>query len=161
MFEPTCTINGIWGGYTGPGSKTVIPAQAFAKLDIRLVPNLTPTLVLDLVRTHLDNRGFADVEVLEEEEGLMPARTDPTAPIVQAAIRALARVHGQPPVVQPTSPGSGPMYQLCQAYGVPAVSLGVGWPRSNAHAPNESMRISDFVEGVKVIGRLFAEFSMP
>ncbi len=159
MFEPTCTINGIWGGYTGPGSKTVIPAQANAKLDIRLTPNLTPALVLDLVADHLARRGFTDVAVTEEEEGLMPARTDPTAPIVQAAIAALADVHGQPPVVQPTSAGSGPMYQLCQAYDIPAVSLGVGWAHSNAHAPNESMRLSDFVEGIKVIGRLIDRFA--
>jgi acetylornithine deacetylase/succinyl-diaminopimelate desuccinylase-like protein len=159
MFEPTCTINGIWGGYTGMGSKTVIPAQANAKLDIRLVPNLTPRLVLDLLRGHLDRRGFGDIEVIEEEEGLMPARTDPRAPVVQAAVAALTAVHGQPPVIQPTAAGSGPMYQLCQAYGIPAVSLGVGWAHSNVHAPNESMRIADFVEGVKVIARLIDLFA--
>jgi acetylornithine deacetylase/succinyl-diaminopimelate desuccinylase-like protein len=159
MFEPTCTINGIWGGYTGQGSKTVIPAQANAKLDIRLPPDLTPAIMLDLLRRHLDRRGFTDVEVIEEEEGLMPARTDPTAPVVRAAVAALADVHGQPPVVEPTSGGSGPMYQLCQAYGIPAVSLGVGWAQSNAHAPNESMRITDYIEGIKVIGRLIARFA--
>lgn len=158
MFEPTCTINGMWGGYTGPGSKTVIPAQASAKLDIRLTPDLTPAIALDLLRRHLDRRGFTDITVVEEEEGLMPARTDPTAAIAQAAVAALAEVHGQPPVVEPTSAGSGPMYQLCQAYGIPAVSLGIGWPQSNAHAPNESVRLVDFVEGIKVIGRLIERF---
>lgn len=164
MFEPTVTINGIWGGYTGPGSKTVIPAQANAKLDIRLVPDLTPALALELVRRHLDRRGFTDVEIVEEEEGLMPARTDPAAPIVQAVIAALAAVHGRPPVVQPTSAGSGPMYQLCyaqgRAYSIPAVSFGIGWAHSNAHAPNESMRLADFTEGIKVIGRLIAQFAL-
>ncbi len=159
MFEPTCTINGIWGGYTAQGSKTVIPAQASAKLDIRLTPDLTPALVMTLLRKHLDRRGFTDIHVVEEEEGLMPARTDPTASVVQAAIAALADVHGQPPVVEPTSGGSGPMYQLCQAYGIPAVSLGVGWAQSNAHAPNESMRITDYIEGIKVIGRLIQKFA--
>jgi acetylornithine deacetylase/succinyl-diaminopimelate desuccinylase-like protein len=159
MFEPTCTINGIWGGYTGLGSKTVIPAQANAKLDIRLTPDLTPAIALDLLRKHVDRRGFTDVEVIEEEEGLMPARTDPTAPIAQAAFAALAAVHGQAPVIEPTSGGSGPMYQLCQAYGIPAVSLGVGWAESNAHAPNESMRITDYIQGIKVIGRLLEQFS--
>jgi acetylornithine deacetylase/succinyl-diaminopimelate desuccinylase-like protein len=161
MFEPTCTINGIWGGYTGLGSKTVIPAQANAKLDIRLTPDLTPALAMDLLRKHLDRRGFTDVEVVEEEEGLMPARTDPAAAIAQAAIAALADAHGRPPVVEPTSGGSGPMYQLCQAYGIPAVSLGVGWAQSNAHAPNESMRIADYIEGIKVIGRVIESFARP
>ncbi|MCU0507757.1 MAG: M20/M25/M40 family metallo-hydrolase [Anaerolineae bacterium] len=159
MFEPTCTINGIWGGYTGQGSKTVIPAQASAKLDIRLTPDLTPTIAFDLLRAHLDRRGFTDIEVIEEEEGLMPARTDPTAPVALAAIAALADVHGIAPVVEPTSGGSGPMYQLCQAYGIPAVSIGVGWAQSNAHAPNESMRITDYIEGIKVIGRFIHRFA--
>lgn len=158
MFEPTVTINGIWGGYTGAGSKTVIPARAQAKLDIRLTPDLTPAIALDLLRRHLDRRGFNDITVIEEEDGLMPARTDPTAAVAQAAIAALAEVHGQPPVVEPTSAGSGPMHQLCQAYGIPAVSLGIGWPQSNAHAPNESVRLADFVEGIKVIGRLIERF---
>jgi acetylornithine deacetylase/succinyl-diaminopimelate desuccinylase-like protein len=159
IFEPTCSINGIWGGYTGPGSKTVIPCQAAAKLDFRLVPDLTPALALRLLREHLAGHGFADVEVVEAEGGLMPARTDPNAPIVRAALAALTQVHGTAPVVYPSMAGSGPMYQLCQAYGIPAVSIGVGWARSRVHAPNESVRIPDFIEGIKVMGRVYETFA--
>jgi acetylornithine deacetylase/succinyl-diaminopimelate desuccinylase-like protein len=159
VFEPTCTINGIVGGYTGPGTKTVLPARAMAKLDFRLVSDLTPDLALDLVRAHLARRGFDDVAVVEIEGGLMPARTDPNAAIVQSALDAMADVYGIEPVVHPSMAGSGPMYQLCQAYGIPAVSFGVGWGQSRTHAPNESVRIADFIQGIKVMGRVYAGFA--
>lgn len=159
VFEPTVTINGIVGGYTGPGSKTVIPCRAMAKLDIRLVPDLSPDLVLQLLRDHLARRGFADVQVVAIEGGLMPARTDPNAAIVKVALAALEDVHGCAPNVYPSMAGSGPMYQLCQAYGIPAVSTGVGWAHSRNHAPNESIRIADFIEGIKVMGRIYGQFA--
>ncbi len=158
MFEPTCTINGIWGGYTGPGSKTVIPCQAGAKLDFRLAPDQTPALTLHLVRAHLARRGFTDVQVTESEAGLMPTRTDPSAAIVRAAIAAMTDLYASPPVVHPSSAGSGPMYQLCQAYGIPAVNIGVGWAGSRVHAANECIRVADFIEGIKVMGRVYGIF---
>ncbi|MBM4457530.1 MAG: M20/M25/M40 family metallo-hydrolase [Chloroflexi bacterium] len=158
MFEPTCTINGLLGGYTGPGSKTVNPAQALAKLDFRLVPDLTPELALRLLQEHLARRGFDDVQVRAGKDGLMPARTDPNAPIAQAVFAALTDVHGVAPNIYPSMAGSGPMHQLCQTYGIPAVSIGVGWARSHVHAPNESVRIADFIEGVKVMGRVYGTF---
>ena len=160
VFEPTCTINGMVGGYTGPGSKTVIPARAMAKLDFRLVPDLTPELALTLVKAHLARRGFDDVEVVEIEGGLMPARTDPNAAIVASVLGAMAEVYGVDPVIQPSMAGSGPMYQLCQSHGIPAVSLGVGWSQSRVHAPNESVRIADFIQGIKVMGRVYGGFAV-
>ncbi len=160
VFEPTCTINGMVGGYTGPGTKTVLPARAMAKLDLRLVPDLTPDLALGLVKAHLARRGFDDVEVVEIEGGLMPARTDPNAAIVHSALAAMTEVYGAGPVVHPSMAGSGPMYQLCQAYGIPAVSLGVGWGQSCTHAPNESIRIADFIQGIKVMGRIYGGFAV-
>lgn len=159
IFEPTVTINGMVGGYTGPGSKTVIPCRAMAKIDIRLVPDLSPELTLQLLRAHLARRGFTDVQVIAGEDGLMPARTDPQAAIVQVVLAALEEVHGQPANVYPSMAGSGPMYQLCQAYGIPAVSTGVGWAHSRNHAPNENIRIADFVEGIKVMGRVYGRFA--
>ncbi len=159
MYEPTCSINGMLSGYTGPGSKTVIPCRAMAKLDVRLVPDLTPPLAFRLVREHLARRGYGDVEVLEAEGGLMPARTDPGAPIVRAAAAAIEDVHGIEPVLHATSGGSGPMYQLCQAYGIPAVAIGVGWPGGHGHAPNENVRVADFVQHIKVMARLLQRFA--
>ena len=159
MFEPSLSINGMWGGYTGPGSKTVIPAQATAKLDLRLVPNLTPELALGLVRQHLQRRGFDDIEVIYQDDGLMPARTAPHEAIAQAAMRAVAAVSALPPVVYPSSAGSGPVYELCGIHGIPAASFGVAWVNCMVHAPNENIRIEDYLEGVRVVGRLLEEFA--
>lgn len=116
LYEPTCTICGFATGYTGPGSKTVLPHEAMVKVDFRLVPNLTPELVLDLLRQHLDRRGFSDVEIVELG-GEHPARSDPQAPIVQAAVEAARAVYGQEPVVYPLMAGSGPMYPCARGWG--------------------------------------------
>ena len=158
FFGTSCTINGISGGFEGEGTKTVIPATARAKLDLRLVPNLQPALVLDLIRTHLARRGYEDIEVIPFEGNTMPARTSPESAIAKAAVEALYAVGGVAPIVYPISPGSGPMYELCQAHGVPAANFGCGWSGSHVHAPNENIRVSDFVEGIKAFGRLIEAF---
>lgn len=157
LYEPTCTICGFATGYTGPGSKTVLPHAAMVKVDFRLVPNLTPELVLDLLRQHLDRRGFSDVEIVELG-GEHPARSDPQAPIVRAAVEAARAVYGQEPVVYPLMAGSGPMYPLCQGLGIPAVGAGVGHARSSVHAPNENIRLADYIEGIKYVGELLRLF---
>ncbi len=160
LLEPTVTINGIWGGYTGPGGKTVIPAQAAAKLDLRLVPDLTPALALQLLRDHLQRRGFDDIEVVDTEDGLMPARTAPETAIARSVVQAVQAVSARPPVVFPSSAGSGPVYELCGIHGVPVASAGAGWANSLIHAPNESVRVADYLEAIRFMGRLLAEFSV-
>jgi acetylornithine deacetylase/succinyl-diaminopimelate desuccinylase-like protein len=158
-LEPSCTINGMVSGYTGEGAKTVIPAEAMAKLDFRLVPDLTPDLALRLVRDHLARRGFHDVDVVDAEDGLMPWRTDPNAAIARAIQAALAETSALRPVVNPSPSGSGPMYELCGLHGIPVAATGAAWYDSRIHAPNENIRVADFLENVKVIGRLFRRFA--
>lgn len=158
FFGTTCTINGIMGGFTGDGSKTIVPCEARAKLDLRLVPDLDPRTVADLIRTHLARRGFDDITLIEFEGNTLPARTSPDTAIALAAIEALRSSSGQTPIVYPISPGSGPMYELCQAYGVPAANFGCGWSGSHVHAPNENIRVTDFIEGIKAFGRLMEAF---
>ena len=159
LYEPTCTICGLYSGYIGEGSKTVLPNHAFAKVDFRLVPNLTPDLVVDLLRKHLDRRGFQDIEIKLTETGEEVARSPLDSTIVRAAIAAMKAVYPNPPVVYPTSAGSGPMYPLCQALGIPAVSAGCGWHDGRAHAPNESVRIEDYFEGIRFIRELIDKFA--
>ena len=158
-LEPTCTINGFISGYTGEGAKTVIPAEAMAKLDFRLVPDLTPALAMKLLTEHLARRGFHDIEVIDSEDGLLPWRTDPNAAISRAIQAALAEVNAQAPVVNPSPSGSGPMYELCGMHGIPVAATGAAWYDSRIHAPNENIRVSDFLENIKVIGRLFQRFA--
>jgi acetylornithine deacetylase/succinyl-diaminopimelate desuccinylase-like protein len=159
LYAPTCTICGMRAGCIGEGSKTVLPSEAAVKLDFRLVAKLEPDLVLDLLRKHLDRRGFDDVEIIPLS-GEHPARSSPGAAVARAAIEAANIVYDQDPVVYPSMAGSGPMYQLSQALGIPAVSgMGVGHFGSSIHAPNENIRLADYVEAIKYTGefiRLFA-----
>lgn len=159
LYEPTCTICGLYSGYIGEGSKTVLPNHAFAKLDFRLVPNLTPDLVVDLLRKHLDRRGFTDIEIKLTETGEEVARSALDSTIVRAAVEAARAVYPKEPVIYPTSAGSGPMYPLCQALGIPAVSAGCGWYDGRAHAPNESVRIDDYFEGIQFVRELIDRFA--
>jgi acetylornithine deacetylase/succinyl-diaminopimelate desuccinylase-like protein len=157
LYEPTCTICGFKAGYTEQGTKTVLPSTAMVKLDFRLVPNLEPNLIVDLLRQHLDKRGFNDIEVVPMH-GEHSAKTPSDAPIVKTAIAAVKAVYGQNPVVYPLTAGSGPMYPLTQALGTPAFSTGVGYSISNVHAPNENIRIKDYFEGIRFVGELIRQF---
>ena len=159
MFEPTCTICGIEGGYTGPGLKTVLPNAVSAKVDMRLVPDQDPHEIFRLVRVHLDAHGFSDIlaRLLAAEH---PAKTPPDAPLVRAVQVVVRQVSGQEPVTVPITPGSGPMHPLCQALGIPAVSgPGGGNPDSRIHAPNENMFVADYLNAIKGMALLFGEFA--
>jgi acetylornithine deacetylase/succinyl-diaminopimelate desuccinylase-like protein len=158
LYEPTCTICGMRSGYIEEGTKTVLPNTAMVKLDLRLVPNLTPELALALLRKHLDRRGFTDIEVVPFA-GERPARSPADAPIVLAAIEAAEAVYGESPVVYPLMPASGPIYPLSEGLGIPAVLAGIGYPGDNAHAPNENIRIADYMEGIRFVGELIRRFS--
>ena len=153
VFGPTCNVDGIQAGYGGPGSKTVLPCQASAKLDFRLVPDQDPARVLGLLRAHLDAQGFGDVEVVASD-GEHPSAGDPAHPFVQAAVRAAEGVYGHRPALVPSMSGTGPAHLLCGQFGVPMVTAGVGYAGSRGHAPNEHIRIADFVAGIQYIAAL-------
>jgi acetylornithine deacetylase/succinyl-diaminopimelate desuccinylase-like protein len=156
FYEPTCTICGLKSGYLEEGSKTVLPYAATAKVDFRLVPDLTPELVQDLLRGHLDRRGFSDVEIIGMH-GLMPARSSLDAPFVHACIEAARATYGTEPIIYPTSPGSGPLHDLCR--GMPAVMAGVANANSRLHAPNENVYLEDYFEGIRFVGELIHRFA--
>jgi acetylornithine deacetylase/succinyl-diaminopimelate desuccinylase-like protein len=158
LFQPTCNVCGFHTGYGGPGIKTVLPAEAMAKLDFRLVPDQDPYDILEKLRAHLDAEGFDDVEIgVEAPEP--PARTDPDDPLVRAVVAAARQVYNTEPVVKPLMAGTGPMYELCQRWGTPAVGSGVGWAGSRSHSPNENIRLEDFRQGIHHMARVIEEFS--
>ncbi len=113
VFEPTCTICGLTSGYQGPGSKTVLPARASAKVDFRLVPDQRPERILELLRLHLDAEGFSDVQITDLG-GEPPARTDPDDPFVALVVRTAEPVYGMPMQIVPMVGGSGPNYPFVQ-----------------------------------------------
>jgi acetylornithine deacetylase/succinyl-diaminopimelate desuccinylase-like protein len=154
LFEPTCTISGIGGGYQGAGSKTVLPCEAMAKVDFRIVPHQDPDDLVRKLEAHLAEQGFGDIEVVRHN-GYRAARVDPDAPFVKLVAETAWDVYDRPPVVSPTSGGSGPMAAFVDFLGVPIGNVGVGYPDSGAHAPNEHIRLSDFAAGVKQTARVF------
>ena len=158
LFEPTCNVCGFHTGYGGPGVKTVLPAEARAKVDFRLVPDQDPHDILGKLRAHLDSLGFSDVEI-HAEGPEFPARTDPDDPLVGAVVRAARRAYGVEPVVKPLMAATGPMYELCQRWRLPAAGAGVGWAGSRGHAPNENVRLEDLRQGIKHIALIMDEFS--
>jgi acetylornithine deacetylase/succinyl-diaminopimelate desuccinylase-like protein len=158
IFQPTCNVCGIGGGYEGPGSKTVLPNRAMLKIDFRLVPDQDPYQVYEQLRGHLDAQGFDDIEI-EVLGPEFPARTPMDDPLVGVVVDTARRVYGVEPVVYPLTAGTGPMYELCQKFGMPAVSTGVGNAESNNHAPNENVVIEDYIQGIKHIATIIESYA--
>ena len=158
FYEPTCTICGIVSGYTGAGSKTVLPAVASAKIDFRLVPDLTPEIVTRLLRAHLDRRGFADIEVVAGH-GEPPSRWPTDSVAVKAAVVACRSAYQTEPVVYPLLAGSGPMAQVCDALEIPVAGFGSGNAASANHAPNENIAIADYIDHIRAFGRFLHAFA--
>ena len=158
VFSPTCTICGLTSGYAGPGTKTVLPAEASAKVDFRLVPRQDPHDIFEKLRRHLDANGFADVQaVLFSAEH--PARVDPDHPFIVLATQVAEEVYGMPPSVAPIIGGSGPMYPFIEWLGLPIATPGVSYPEARAHAPDENLVIEHFVSGTKYMARLLDRFA--
>ncbi len=157
VFQPTCNICGIWSGYTEPGMKTVLPHEASVKIDFRLVPDQDPDTIYEQLRTHLDDSGFGDIEV-RLLAGEHPARTPADHAFSRLVVDTSEEIYGQRPIVYPMAAGSGPMYPLCQRFGIPAVSVGVGNENSRNHAPNENIRMDDFYQGIKHIAAIIDRF---
>lgn len=158
VFLPTCTITGLKSGYQGEGSKNIIPAEASCKIEFRLVPDQDPEEVVRKLRAHLDAQGFADIEVLSrpgEQAGIV----DPGDPFVQLALEAARATYGTEPVVNPLVGGSGPYATFIDLLHTPIVASGVGYSGSLAHAPNEHIRIADWVLGTRHMAHIFAGFS--
>ncbi len=133
--QPTINIEGLVGGYTGPGGKTVLPHRAVAKIDMRLVPDMTAADTLAKLKAHLAKHGFGDVEV-NMSGGYDPTQTDPDSSAVKAVLATYRRL-GHNPQVLPRSPGSWPGYRFTNPpLSLPAVQFGLGYG-TGAHAPDE------------------------
>jgi acetylornithine deacetylase/succinyl-diaminopimelate desuccinylase-like protein len=158
LFSPTCTICGLTSGYQGPGSKTVLPARASAKIDFRLIPDMDPQDVLRQLRQHLDAHGFSDVQI-QDLGSEPPARTDPQDPFLQMVVRSAEEVYGRPQLIVPMSGGSGPNYLFVRDLGMPVATVGVGYPGNQVHAPNENLVIDNFISGVRHTARVMRQFA--
>ena len=135
LFTPTVNIEGLVAGYTGPGGKTVLPHRAVAKLDLRLVPDMTFDRAVAALKAHLAKRGFADVEV-NPSGGYDPTSTSPDAPLIRAQL-AVYRRTGLDPILWPRNAGSYPGWVFTsEPLKQPAGHFGLGHG-GGAHAPDE------------------------
>ncbi len=133
--RPTINIEGLVGGYTGPGGKTVLPHRAVAKIDMRLVPDMSAQDTLAKLKAHLAKHGFADIEV-NMSGGYDPTQTDPDSKFMQAMITTYRKL-GVSPQLLPRSPGSWPGYRFTSPpLSLPAGGFGMGHG-TGAHAPDE------------------------
>ena len=155
-IRPTLDVNGIWGGFTGEGSKTIIPAHAHAKVSCRLVPDQDGDALFERFRDYVLEVAPKGVTVDVRELGTAkPLRTDTSNPVAQAAARALEATFGQAPVFI-RSGGSIPVASLFDSMlGLPVVMLGFANPDDNAHAPNETMVLLNYETGLRTITRLW------
>ncbi len=142
LYSPTLNINGIWAGYTGPGTKTSLPYKITAKVDVRLVPNMKVEEVLPKIRRHLDKHGFKEVEIIELEEGYGWAKTSIREPAAQAILKT-HREFGHEPEIWPHIAGSAPFCMFNrEPLNLPFVIGGLGHG-GRAHAPNEYIVVEE------------------
>lgn len=160
VFDPTCNIQGIIAGYTGAGMKTVIPARATAKLDFRLVPDQDPDDIFARLCAHLDAQGFDDVAATRLG-AMWPSKVSGDHPLVALTARAGEDVYGRPSLLNPMGGGSSPAYAFAGPLGIPVVTAGVGYPNNRTHAPDEHVRVSDFLNAARHIARVLDGFADP
>lgn len=154
--RPTINIEGLVGGYTGPGGKTVLPHRAVAKIDMRLVPDMTAEDTLAKLKAHLAKHGFADIEV-NMSGGYDPTQTDLNSRLIQTQL-ATYRKLGLDPVIWPRNAGSWPGYVFTNApLNLPAGHFGLGHG-TGAHAPNEYYLIESTNPKVRGLDGAVASF---
>jgi acetylornithine deacetylase/succinyl-diaminopimelate desuccinylase-like protein len=158
-YTPSFNIQGITGGYTGPGHKTVIPSEAFARFECRLVGDQDPNDIATKIAAQLERNGYGDVEIISKKAGAWPYRTPVDHPFVQLVSRAAQEVYGDPLVLMPSSPGTGPRYVFKYATDMPIVALGVGHANSRAHAPNENIAVEDQLLATKHVASILRQFA--
>jgi acetylornithine deacetylase/succinyl-diaminopimelate desuccinylase-like protein len=158
LLRPTANIAGIMSGYTGPGSKTIVPSEAFVKMDFRLVAGQSPGPVVELLRSHLGKRGFDDIEVVEMH-GVEVAKTPVDSPVVRTAVETWKSLGYEDAIVYPTVGGSGPTSLIAAELGIPTVMTGaVANVDSRFHSPNEWVRLDDYFEAIGYFARFFERF---
>jgi acetylornithine deacetylase/succinyl-diaminopimelate desuccinylase-like protein len=147
MFHPTFTINGFHGGYGGPGSKTVLPNEAFVKCDIRLVEAQTPDEILEKVAAHIQ-RVAPEVEFIPLD-GMLPSKTPMDSPFAVPLREAITVAQGAKPLEYPCAGGSLPDYVFTKILQKPAFVIPYGNADESNHAPNENLTLERFFKGIR------------
>jgi acetylornithine deacetylase/succinyl-diaminopimelate desuccinylase-like protein len=159
-FRPTMECNGIWGGYNGPGSKTIVPSWAKAKISARLVGAQDPKRVRELVRAFIEANAPKGVRVNVEDDGTVrPIVASRDHAAVAAAARAMEYAFGKAPVFVGNGGSIGPAAIFDQVLGIPQVLIGVGLPDDSIHAPNEKFDLDQFYGGIRTAAIFYDELA--
>lgn len=156
-FEPAINIEGFGSGYQGQGVKTILPAYASAKMEVRLVPGLEPHDVLDKIRKQLNKNGYDKVE-LTYTLGEMSYRSDMSAPSILNVIELAKDFYPEGISVLPTSAGTGPMHTVFEALEVPMAAFGLGNANSRDHGGDENVKIADYYTHIELIKELIRSY---
>lgn len=159
-IRPTLDVNGIWGGYTGEGAKTVLPSKAYAKISMRLVPSQTSQEITQLFQDHFEKIAPKSVKVkVTPHHGGEAAVTPTDSPAYKAASRAMEKTFGKEPV--PTrGGGSIPIVALFEeVLGLKTVLLGFGLDSDAIHSPNEKYGLFNFYKGIETIPYFYEYFA--
>ena len=156
-FEPSLNIEGFGSGYQGQGVKTILPSEAQAKMEVRLVPGLEPEDVLDKIRQQLDKNGYPAVE-LTYTLGEMSYRSDMSAPSILNLIELAKDFYREGISVLPTSAGTGPMHTVYEALEVPMAAFGLGNANSRDHGGDENVKIADYYTHIELIQDLIGSY---
>ncbi|GAA0371561.1 M20/M25/M40 family metallo-hydrolase [Alkalibacterium iburiense] len=148
-FKPTFTIAGIESGYTGEGTKTIIPSHATVKLDIRLAPGQDPELIYSLLKEHVAHFPSDCQFTIEKLSAVKPSKTSLHHPLVQEVIEAVHIAYDKKPVVLPALGGTGPMYVFTDILNIPSVTVPYANVDEDNHAPNENMGLKEFFNGIR------------
>ena len=154
-YEPTANIQGIIAGYTGPGTKTIVPNEARARMDFRLIPNIQPEAAIRKLKAHLQKHGFGHIEVKAFDHAEPPYKISVKEDISQAIIAAATEVYGELPVVNGVSAEGA----ILRHVWIPCVLTGFANPGANLHAPDENIRIDMYLKGIKYAAAIMEHFS--
>jgi acetylornithine deacetylase/succinyl-diaminopimelate desuccinylase-like protein len=158
--RPTLEVNGLLSGFTGEGSKTVLPAWAMAKLSCRLVPDQTPLETFDQMLSYLKANAPADIRwELKNLHTAGAAITDINSPGVRAMSKAFETVWGKRPLFKREGGSIGVVVQLQEIVGVESVLTGFGLPEDNVHSPNEKMHLPTWRKGIEALIHFFYNFN--
>ena len=153
-YEPTANIQGIIAGYTGPGTKTIVPNEARARLDFRLIPNIQPDAAIRRLKAHLIKHGFGDIEVKAFDGAEPPYKISVKEDISQAIIAAATEVYGELPIVNGVSAEGA----ILRHVWIPCVLTGFANPGANLHAPDENIHIDKYLMGIKYAAAIMEHF---
>lgn len=159
-IRPTLDLNGMWGGYLGEGTKTVLPSKAYAKITMRLVPNQKPERIMKLFKKHIESIAPDSVKVkVTLGHGAPPAVTPTDSIAYKAASKAMEATFGKKPI--PTRMGGSiPIVALFEyEMGIKTILMGFGLNEDAIHSPNESYGLFNYFKGIETIPHYYKQFT--